>query len=147
EQNLRGFEVNPRYPPITASGSVAREIKGDLRGAIEGFRKACEMTGDRPPILAYLGHALARAGEVEEARAIATRLGALPGTELDVATVKSGLRDEAGTLDSLEAAVGRRAIHLLNVPADARFDWLRGTDRFQRMMRQMGLEAQTRRAE
>jgi hypothetical protein len=116
------------------------ERAGRLDEAIPMFRKLCELTEDRPAPLSFLGHALAISGQRPEAERIVQRLLALPTPpDLDIARVYAGLRDAENALSRLEAATLRRDIHMLTVPPDRRFDWLRPHARFQQILRRMSL--------
>lgn len=141
-QHALARDIAPNFPPVLASGATALEFKGDLDAAIEVYRAVSAATGDGVPmIVSLLGHALARRGKEAEARKLLRKLLALPGPpDLDVARVYSGLRDTDETLRWLEAAVGRRDVHLLGVPPDPRFAWIRGQARFRGLLRRMSLD-------
>jgi hypothetical protein len=68
-----------------------------------------------------------------------------PAPDLDLARVYCGLRDTKQTLKCLEAAIDSRDVHLLTVPTDHRFDWLRSNPAFAKLMRRMSLPASLRR--
>jgi len=139
-QNARGMEVNPYFPPIIASGAVVREWQGNLDQAIADYRKACELSGNRPTLLSYLGHALAKSGEKAEAEEILQKLLELPDPpDLDIARIYVGLHYTEEALRWLEVAAQRRNIHLLMVPSDLHFDSVRTHPRFNSVLRQMGL--------
>jgi hypothetical protein len=58
---------------------------------------------------------------------------------LDIARVHVGLRNADEALRWLETAVAQHVVHLILVPADPRFDWLRSDPRYWEIMRPMGL--------
>jgi hypothetical protein len=95
----------------------------------------------RPEMMGFLGHALARAGRRNEALKWAKRLRALP-TEapLDIARVYLGLRDADEALRWLRVAVAQHTPHLILMPADPRFDWLRKDPRYAEVVRPMALD-------
>ena len=61
-QHALGLEVNPLFPLVIASGAVVQEWTGNLDAAIEGYKKACELSANRPAMVSFLAHALAVAG-------------------------------------------------------------------------------------
>jgi serine/threonine-protein kinase len=137
-----GQEVDPRFAPILGSGGIALERLGRIDEAIATYRRLCELTQDRPAPLSLLGHALAASGARDEAERLATRILASGGPwYLDAARVYAGLRDAPRTLDMLEAALRERDIHLLTLPTDRRFDWLRAQPRFEAVLLGMHLPA------
>lgn len=139
-QYTLGLEVDPRFPPILAAGAIALERLGRLDEAIAIYRRVCELTQDRPAPLSLLGHALALCGARDEAQSIVRRLLERPlAYDLDVARIYSGLRDADRTIEHLRRAVSSRDIHLLTVPTDARFDWLRCDLRFRKVLQPMHL--------
>ena len=98
------------------------------------------MTGHLAAPLSLLAHALAACGETAEARRLLGRLLAFSDPPaIDRATVYAGLRDADEALQWLETAAQERLTHLIMVPADLRFAWLRGHPRFQGLPQQMGL--------
>lgn len=122
------------------------ERLGRLDEAIELLRQLCVLTQDRPAPLSLLGHALAASDRRYEAEEVLQRLIAHPNApDLDLARVYCGLRDTKQTLKRLEAAIDARDVHLLTVPTDRRFDWLRSNPAFAKLMRRMGLPASLRR--
>jgi TolB-like protein len=141
-QYALGLEVNPLFPPTLGAGAIAYERAGRLAEAIPMFQRLCELTQDRPAPLSFLGHALAISGQRAEAQRILQRLLALPmPPDLDIARVYIGLRDAENALRHLEAATLHRDVHLLTVPSDRRFDWLRPHPAFQQILRRMSLGA------
>jgi TolB-like protein len=139
-QYALGLEVNPLFPPTVGAGAIAYERAGRLDEAIPMFQKLCELTQDRPAPLSFLGHALAISGQRAEAERVLQRLLALPTQpDLDIARVYVGLRDAGNALRHLEAATLQRDIHLLTVPPDSRFDWLRSHPAFVQILERMSL--------
>jgi serine/threonine-protein kinase len=132
-----GLDLSPELPPTLPVESITQEQEGNLDAAIEGFSRIAEM---RPEIMGFLGHALARAGRRNEALKWAKRLRALP-TEapLDIARVYLGLRDADEALRWLGVAVAQHTPHLILMPADPRFDWLRKDPRYADVVRPMAL--------
>jgi len=133
-----GKDLNPAQPPTGPVNALTHELEGRLDAAIEGYA----VYAARPDMTSFMGHALARAGRIEEAKACIERLLALPAPPaLEVARVFLGLREADEALRWLEKAVAQRAVHLILVPADPRFDWLRQDPRYAEVMRPMALPA------
>jgi serine/threonine-protein kinase len=132
-----GTDLNPVAPPTGPVDAVAKEFEGHSDEAIAVYRKFGELGLE---LTSFLGHALARAGRVDEARECVARLEtAAPAKPVEIARVYSGLRDADEALRWLEVAISERAAHLLIVPSDPRFDWLRSDPRYAQVMRPMGL--------
>jgi adenylate cyclase len=139
-QSALAMAVSPDFPPIVAAGAAAHEFSGHPDKAIPIYRKLCETTNYVPGLASQLAHALAISGEKGEARRILDRLLALPDAPaIDIATVYSGLRDANETTRWLEAAAEERQVHLIFVPPDPRFAWLRSNPRFQDFLKRMGI--------
>jgi Flp pilus assembly protein TadD len=144
EQAVRQYELSmdyaPQYPPLHGSGGLAYELSGEMDKAIAAYRLCCKLTGDAPYPRSALSHALAVAGEVEEARQIAMEMAANGMlAPADTARAFAGLRDEEETLRWLETACDHGSLHLIVVAADHCFQWLRPNPRFQRILQRMNL--------
>jgi len=90
-----------------------------------------------------LGHALARGGRAEEARAVLASLEASEPDEyvspVQIALVHVGLGNHAAALSSLERAFALRAIDLSGVKAERRFVPLAAEPRFTALLSRMDL--------
>lgn len=132
-----GRNLDPAAPPTEPVDAAAKELEGRYDEAIADYRRLGERAVD---VTSLLGHALARTGQVDEACACILRLIESPtATPVELARVYSGLREADEALRWLELAVEQRAAHLLIVPFDPRFDWLRTHSRYARALRPMGL--------
>jgi tetratricopeptide (TPR) repeat protein len=132
-----GKDLNPAAPSTGPVEALAKELEGRYDEAIEDFRGFAE---HRVDMTSFLGHALAIAGRADEARRCVERLSALPTPPaFDIARVHVGLRDADEALRWLEKAVAQRAVHLMLLPADPRFDWLRSHPRYSEVVRAMAL--------
>jgi len=139
-QHKLALSIAPEYAPISAGAGLAYECSGQLEQAIVHYRKACELSQDAPYPLSCLGHALARAGDSAAARSVLETLKHWPTqTASDMARVYAGLRDTDATLECLETAVAQRSLYLLRAVGDPRFDYLSSNERYQNLLRQMGL--------
>jgi TolB-like protein/Tfp pilus assembly protein PilF len=123
----------------------AHLIEGDTTQAIAMFERAMEMTGGRPTIEATLGVAYAREGRTLEAEAIARRLAErhakdkVLASAWSVAIAHVGIGDKETALTWLEHAYADREEWLEALAADERFTSLHATERFQRLLAQLGL--------
>ncbi len=134
-----GLDLSPATPPTGPVDSVAKELEGRYDEAIAEYRSFGEHGIE---LTSFLGHALARAGRADEARACLARVADTPGKPVELARIYAGLRDSDETLRCLRIAVEQRVAHLLVVPPDPRFDWLRSDPRFaEQVLRPMGLPA------
>jgi serine/threonine-protein kinase len=134
-----GEDLHPATPSTGPVDAVALELEGRYDEAIAEYRRFGEHGLE---LTSFLGHALARAGRIDEARECIPRIAESPGKPVEMARVYAGLRDADQALRWLEVAVQQRAAHLLVVPPDPRFDWLRSDPRFfERVLRPMGLPA------
>jgi serine/threonine-protein kinase len=132
-----GKDLHPAAPPTAPMDAFAKEAEGRYDEAIEDYRAAGEHGLE---LTSHLGHALALAGRVGEARACLERLAASPTPKpVEMARVHMGLREVDKALRWLEVAVEQRVVHLLAVPPDPRFAWLRSNPGYERVMRPMAL--------
>jgi hypothetical protein len=132
-----GLDLSPALPPTLPVESITQEQEGNLDAAIEGFSRIAD---NRPELMGFLGHALARADRRSEALECVERLRGQPvKAPLDIARVYLGLEDADEALRWLAAAVAQRQPHLILMPADPRFDWLRRDPRYADVVRPMAL--------
>jgi TolB-like protein/Flp pilus assembly protein TadD len=135
-------KITHHYGPTHVAAGIAYELCGHGAEAIPIYRMGCELSMNVPFAVSCLGHALAKAGEHGEARALIEQLQAAPiRSETDIARVYCGLRDHEKTLESLEAAAESHCLYLLRTVADPRFDWLIGNPRLDAIWKRMGLSA------
>jgi tetratricopeptide (TPR) repeat protein len=119
-------------------GVIYRE-KGLYDQSVQSFRKM----GDHPHALGHLGNAYARAGHLDEARAIIPRLQEHirkdgVGT-YEIALVYAGLRNKDQAFEWLEKAYAVRDKGLTFLKVDPCVDPLRSDPRFQDLLRRVGL--------
>jgi serine/threonine protein kinase/tetratricopeptide (TPR) repeat protein len=91
---------------------------------------------------AFIGYAYARAGRVDDARAIAARLEAESAARYvspyHVAMIHAGLGDESAALHWLEQAFAIRHSWLMRLWADPSFDGMRGRPAFDALLQRTG---------
>lgn len=138
--HITGIGVQPAFQPIHTVAGLAHELAGRPEAAIVCYRKSLELGGESSPLMSFLAHALAVTGETAEAEQILEKLLGLPQPpDLDIARVYSGLRNVAATFRWLDVALDRRNVHLVTVPPDQRWSWLRAHPRFADLIRRMNL--------
>jgi DNA-binding SARP family transcriptional activator/Tfp pilus assembly protein PilF len=125
---------------------LAQEQLGRHAEAIASFERAVTLTADSPLMLAQLGRAHARAGNVSEARAIAARLydegEAHVPTPYFTASLYAALGELQPALDWLERSYRERAPHLVFLKVAPEMDGLRGEPRFRQLLARIGLNGQ-----
>lgn len=116
---------------------------GDEDAACQTLGHAVRLSGSTPVPLAIgaLGNALARAGRVEQARAVSRRLGARrpngPAAAHAQALVQAGLGDERAALRLLELAFAGRADRLVYMRVEPMFEPLRPLPAFTALQAQL----------
>jgi TolB-like protein/tetratricopeptide (TPR) repeat protein len=117
---------------------------GQYTEAVEQCETAAALANRTPVSLGTLGFAHARNGESDEALRIADELERradveyVPGTI--VAVIYAGLGDRDRAFFWLDRAYDDRDITLVHVPIRHYFDSLRADDRYQDLLRRMGLD-------
>jgi len=119
------------------------QCAGDHQGAIAEYRRISQISGDSPLMVTQLAAGLAAAGERDEAEAILSGL-----TDADegpvyppvfgaMALAELGRADEA--IEQLWRGYRERAVHLVFMNVDERFNALRGDPRFRELVLRIGL--------
>jgi tetratricopeptide (TPR) repeat protein len=154
EHFRKAVEVYPEHPITRGQLVYALLAAGEWNEAIDLTRQAIadgrglslSLGGRNPSIAGWLAYALARSGQVEEARTIADSLADLATREyvlpLGVAAAYSGIGDHAAALDWLERMEeegSTQRVWLLTYPA---FDKLRGDPRFESMVERLELRTE-----
>jgi DNA-binding SARP family transcriptional activator/Tfp pilus assembly protein PilF len=125
---------------------LAQEQLGRIAEAIASYERAVALTAGSPLMLAQLGRAHARAGNVGEARAIAARLydegEAHVPTPYFTASLYAALGELQPALDWLERSYRERAPHLVFLKVAPEMDGLRGEPRFRQLLARIGLNGQ-----
>ncbi len=113
--------------------------------AVTSFEKAVALSAD-PFSLAYLSHALGRAGQTDQARAILNDLRARRASEdleeVIFALAYMGLGERDAAFASLEKSYAERDGRLFWLQVVPCFDCLRGDSRFEDLARRLGLPPQ-----
>jgi tetratricopeptide (TPR) repeat protein len=109
--------------------------------AVAALRKAATLSNRAPYYLGWLGWALARAGETEEARSLLAELEERSKSEhvppLDLAVIAGALREMDGGFELLDEAVEKRSCWIC-VPRMAYFEDFRSDPRFDDHLKRIG---------
>ncbi len=138
------LDLNPNVAGVLETVGLSRLGLGEVDEAIMALRRAVELGGRRhTPSLAM---ALVAAGNPDEARSILSELEAAAAETYVppywLANVHAALGDREAALDQLEAAMDTRDAELTWLNVDPALESLRQEPRFQRIVREMGLEPQ-----
>jgi serine/threonine-protein kinase len=110
------------------------ELKREFSRAIDGFREACNLSSDNPVMKAWLGHALALAGDRSSALAIAEEIRTIGETRghfaYEAAVIHGALGDNERAFELLEKARVQRSGWMSYLLVDPRLDLLRSDSRF-----------------
>lgn len=124
-------------------GAVHLEV-GRFAEAVDHFRQAAALEARHPVTLSWLAHGLASAGYTAEAQAALLdelTVSSPPPyvSPYRLALVHTGLGNVDAAFDALEAAHDERAIGIVNLAVEPRFDPLRSDARFGRLLKRLGL--------
>ena len=149
----KAVEVYPEHPITRGQLIYALLAASEWDEAIDLMREAISdgrglslsLGGRNPSISGWLAFALARKGQVEEARTIADSLSDLATREyvlpLGIAAAYTGVGDRSTALhwlEIMEEEQSTQRVWLLTYPA---FDELRGDPRFEAIVGRLGLRA------
>ncbi|MGH9601497.1 MAG: tetratricopeptide repeat protein [Terriglobales bacterium] len=142
EQYRKTLEMDPNFFPAHWGLASAYEAKGMYKEAIAEYEKALSLGGP-PEVLAWLGHAHARAGNRKEALKILDEMKGPSKRKFvsayDLAVIHTGLGEKDQALAWLEKAYEQRAEALIDLNADPRLDPLRSDSRFKDLTHRVGL--------
>lgn len=137
------IETNPNYPHSYYLLGTNYTLLGRHEEAIAAFEKAASLTGRSSDMLSGIGYVYALAGRKDEAQGVLEELRArakrqyVPSTSL--ALVYLGLGQHELALEWLEKAVDERAVGVIYLKSDRRFDTLHAYPRFADLLRRIGL--------
>jgi TolB-like protein len=137
-------ELEPGYDRAHATLGWAYILAGRTAEGVARLERAVALGDGSTLWLAQLGQAYGMAGEVAKARAVLATLGARAAREAFVspyhlAYVHTGLGDVDRAIDLLERAVAERTGAGYAIKGSFLFAPLRGTPRFEALLRSMGL--------
>jgi serine/threonine-protein kinase len=139
----RAIAMNPTAEESYRIMGLALAQSGQLGEAESVMREAMELPGGSIYAKAVLGYVLAREGEEAKARALLDALEAEAAggyvSPVAFSTLYLGLRDLDRAMDWLESACDERRGWLAYLRVNALFDPLRGTPRFESLLKRMNL--------
>jgi tetratricopeptide (TPR) repeat protein len=141
QQARRVLEMEPEFPATLHVLGLALDAQGQYEEAIACFRRVSEQTAAQQNTTASLAHACARGGRMKEAQAALEHL-IVESRERYVApyllaVVYAGLGAVDETLTWLERAFEEHDVWMIWVKQDPRFDEVRGTPRFRRLLQRL----------
>ena len=129
EQGRKVLEMDPNFGFAYWHRGLVRLQQQRIDEAVAAFRKAINLSGATPTFLAYLGHALGRAGKTREARQMLAQLDSLRRRQYVssyfFALVHLGIGDSETTLAWMEKARDERAGFLAFLHVEPLWDSLR----------------------
>ena len=136
--------LNPDLAPAHWFLGMALSAQGEHVAAIKSYEASIARTGRISRLLGYLGHALGRAGRLDEARALLQELRQRAETTYVPpyfeALVLAGLGEREQALGALELGLSRHDAMLRDLRVDASFDELRGEPRFKQIIAALHLD-------
>ena len=136
-QSRKALEIDPDFHVVRGYLGWALQFKGKLPEALNEFRAAANAT-DEPFSWGLLGQACARAGLLDEAQQILTRLEEQARTKFvtgwAIAAIRLSLGDKDGAMAALEKAYEQHASEILPLRYDPLFDDLHGDPRFEALV-------------
>jgi tetratricopeptide (TPR) repeat protein len=143
----RGIEVAPTLGLHRLLLGNTYAMMGRHREALEALRTAVRLDPEIASRQGYLAYALAKSGQVAEARAILNRLNARPAADrpspMSLAIIYLGLGENDKALTAMEQAVDTHDISLLTGASPLRdpiYDPVRGDARFEKVIERMNLK-------
>jgi TolB-like protein/Flp pilus assembly protein TadD len=143
EQAHKTLEMEPRFPPALYVLGLAAAGAGRCEAAAAHFDDVVRRSGQNPAALAALGHVHATGGRPGDALQALERLRDLAQrgyvSPYWPALVCCGLGESDAALEWLEKASDAHDVWLIWLKVDPRLDPVRGTPRFQELLRRVGL--------
>lgn len=141
EQNQIGIELDPNSSGTYYGLGLIKSAQGKYLEAISDFREMIRLAGDHPGANCYLGFALAKTGQMNEAKEILSKLkiGKKYVSPTELAILYVGLGDHQSALASLERAYIEHDSQIQYLASDPHFDRLRSDERFQNLLKKVGL--------
>ncbi len=139
----RVFDIEPEFWVAHMVQSFVLMAEGKTEAAFDSLTRADQLADGSSQATAALGHALARKGQTERARAVLQRLleaersRYVPPTSSGL--IYAGLGDKPATLAALERAVAVRDVRMTLVKQDRRWSLVADDPRYTALMRQMNL--------
>jgi TolB-like protein/Tfp pilus assembly protein PilF len=143
EQYRRTLEMESHFVMAWREIALVYEQQGKYEKALAAIRRAISEGGEKPIVLCILGHILALAGELEEARKVIARLSewrqrAYLSPQL-IAVIHAALGEQDQALEGLWRAYEDHSSPLMWLKVDPLVDGLRDAPRFADLLRRVGL--------
>ncbi len=139
----KALELEPTFAPALNYLARSYHSKGMVDEAMATFHKAVEHSGGSPVMKARLGSAYAATGKTAEARRILRELEDDSRTRYVapclIAALYVGLGDKEQAFAWLERAYQERDVLLMTLNIESHLDPLRSDERFQTLLRRVGL--------
>ncbi len=134
-------ELDPDFGPTYYGKGFVHTAQRQYFEAVTNYREMIRLSGDQPGVECYLGFALARAGQIPEARAILKKLesGEEYVSPVELAVLYVGLNEPDEALSALERAFAAGDSQLQFLGVEPHFDDLRTAPRFVELLRRIGL--------
>jgi TolB-like protein len=143
EQYRAALDMDPNFGSAHLWLAQAYEQKGLFEQAISEFKTGVRLSSDSTFALAKLGHCYAMAGRRAEAQAVLNQLSASSSeryvSPYDVAMVHIGLQENDEAFTWLQRAFEQRSLWLGYLNVEPQLDPLRSDQRFQDLLRRIGL--------
>ncbi|MGO4884981.1 MAG: winged helix-turn-helix domain-containing protein [Bryobacteraceae bacterium] len=145
EQSWKVLAMEPKFGAAQYTLGLAYAQMGLTEDAISELRNARVCAGDQPAILAALAHVHACAGNAHEAGKLLAELEGLSQRRCVspywLSMVYLGLGDRERAVELLEQAHAERAVCLMWLGVEPRFDSLRAEPKVRELLRLIGLSA------
>ena len=143
EQYKRALELDADFARSHLYLGIAYDAMGNTDAAVSELETALAQSGSNTVVMALLGHALAHAGRLDEARAILAEFDRRAASQyvaaFNYAVVHAGLGDVDRAFAQLHRAFDERSSWLVSMKAEPLLDSLRGDPRFAELVRRVGL--------
>jgi len=118
------------------------EQQGEYERALEALTTAARFSGENSKALAMRAYVLAKAGRVDDARAMLRTLETVAKTRYvppyAMALIHAGLEQRDAVFEWLERAFEARDMHLIYLPVDPKWDAYRSDPRFEALIVRCG---------
>jgi len=137
------LELEPQFLYARYFLGRAESELGHHAAAIEALERTAVLSDGNGVVIAALAHALARSGDLEEARALLARLEALRSSQFvssfQFALAHAGLGDTEAALASLERAAEERSAFMVGLAVQPGLDALRAEPRCRALLARIGI--------
>ena len=143
ERCRKTLEMEPDFSLARVTLALNYEQKGLTKEAIAEFRKLPDSVANDASNTASLGHALAKDGQISEARRVLSQMLERAQTSYvppySVAILYAGLAERSQALDWLERGFQDHSLRPVWLKSDPRLDELRQEDRFIQLLQRVGV--------